>query len=149
MNSSVARWCCCFTVCTSYYYQLHESHFIHRFYSSSLTFIMQAYRWGCYVVHSLVSISVYEYMKVNHFLLVCGGYSHLSFKMNYHDSFEAFVHDDVWSSVFSKWNESLPDRRFVMDVDHVLTLHHSQVSAWTSMTYQTWKQTQISPLYGK
>ncbi|TNN75992.1 hypothetical protein EYF80_013755 [Liparis tanakae] len=37
--------------------------------------------------------------------------------------------DNVSSSVFSGWNENLPDRRFVMDADHVLTLHHSQ--RWT------------------
>lgn len=31
----------------------------------------------------------------------------------------------LWDNVMSRWNENLSDRRFFMDVEHVLTLHHS------------------------
>lgn len=51
--------------------------------------------------------------------------------------------------VFSQWNENLSDRRFVMDVDHVLMLHHSQVSAWVIATYKVWMKTWTGPLYRK
>lgn len=52
-------------------------------------------------------------------------------------------------SVFIRWNENLSDRRFVMDVDHVLTLHHSQVCVWVFATYRTWMQSQMILFSGK